>query len=146
HAEFHDPAFLRYRAFLERGGAQGQRLVAGRHDQILLRREPARYPTFQVRNIAANGEVWTGVGDEVRRQVPALDGLAREEWPTENMCSLGVRISYGAFDYWSGGDMPGIPRPGHPEWQDIETAVARVVGPVEVAVTNHHGNRDSTNA
>jgi hypothetical protein len=146
HPEFQDPAFLRYRAFLARGAAQGERLVAGRHDQIALRRERDRYPTFQVRNVAANGVVWTGVGDEVRRQVPALEELERAEWPTENMCSLGVRISYGAFDYWSGGDLPGIPRPGYPAWQDIESAVARAVGPVEVAVTNHHGNRDSTNA
>src|SRR5688572_17610376 len=44
HPEFHAPAFLRYRAFLSGGGAQGERLVAGRADQIVLRREPARYP------------------------------------------------------------------------------------------------------
>jgi hypothetical protein len=62
------------------------------------------------------------------------------------MSSLGVRVSYGAFDYWSGGDMPGLPRPGYPEWHDVESPVARAVGPVDVALLNHHGNRDSTNA
>ena len=146
HAEFHAPAFLRYRSFLARGGAQGERLLAGRADQVVLAREPARFPAFQVRNVAANGDVWTGVGTETRRHVPPLDALDKRDWPTENMSSLGVRVSYGPFDYWSGGDMPGIPRPGYPDWHDVESPVARAVGPVDVAVLNHHGNRDSTNA
>jgi hypothetical protein len=42
--------------------------------------------------------------------------------------------------------MPGTPRPGFPAWQDVETPVARAVGPVDVAILDHHGNRDSTNA
>jgi hypothetical protein len=61
------------------------------------------------------------------------------------MCSQSIKISYGAFDYYSGGDIPGRPRPGYPAWHDVETAVATAVGPVEAAVVNHHGNRDSTN-
>jgi beta-lactamase superfamily II metal-dependent hydrolase len=146
HPEFQAPAFLRYRAFLAGGGAQGERLAPGRADQIVLRRDPARYPTFQVRNVAANGDVWTGAGTETRRHVPPLESLARQDWPTENMSSLGIRLSYGRFDYWTGGDMPGRPRPGYPEWHDVESPVARAVGPVDVAVLNHHGNRDSTNA
>jgi hypothetical protein len=72
--------------------------------------------------------------------------VAREDWPTENMCSLAIRLRYGTFDYFSGGDMPGNVRPGYPAWQDVETAVARAVGPVDVALLDHHGNRDSTNA
>jgi hypothetical protein len=112
----------------------------------VLTREPGKYPEFRVRNIAANGEIWTGVGTATRRHFPPLDGLARSEWPTENMCSQGIRISFGKFDYYTGGDIPGRPRPGYPDWQDVETAVARAVGPVEAAVVNHHGNRDSTNA
>ena len=146
HREFHAPAFLRYRAFLERGGSKGERLVAGRRDQIVLARDAARYPGFEVRNVAANGDVWPGDGDGTRRHVPALTGLAREDWPTENMSSLAIRVRYGPFDYFTGGDMPGIPRPGHPDWHDVETPVARAVGPVDVALLDHHGNRDSTNA
>jgi beta-lactamase superfamily II metal-dependent hydrolase len=146
HPEFHAAAFLRYRAFLARGGAQGERLVAGRSDQIVLRRDPARYPSFEVRNVAANGDVWTGRGTETRRHVPPLETLARPDWPTENMSSLAIRVRYGRFDYWTGGDMPGLPRPGYPDWHDVESPVARAVGPVDVAVPNHHGNRDSTNA
>ena len=71
--------------------------------------------------------------------------MPQADWPTENMSSLGIRVSYGRFDYYTGGDIPGRPRPGYPAWHDVETAVARAVGAVEAAVVNHHGNRDSTN-
>ncbi len=62
------------------------------------------------------------------------------------MCSLVIRVSYGKFDFYSGGDIPGARREWAPAWNDMETPVAQVVGPVEVSVTNHHGNRDSQNA
>ena len=146
HREFQAPAFLRYRDLLRRGTIEAERLQPGRNDQIVLRTEPAKYPQFEVRNVAANGEVWTGLGTETRRHVPPLEGLDAPDWPTENMSSLAIRVSYGRFDYFTGGDMPGLPRPGHPEWHDVETPVARAVGPVDVAVLNHHGNRDSTNS
>ncbi|HVR71009.1 MAG TPA: hypothetical protein VMT87_09205 [Vicinamibacteria bacterium] len=146
HREFKAPAFLRYRELLKRGTVKAERLQPGRNDQIVLAADPGGYPQFEVRNISANGEVWTGVGNQTRRHVPPLEGLDRQNWPTENMSSLAIRVRYGTFDYFTGGDMPGIPRPGYPEWHDVETPVARAVGPVDVAVLNHHGNRDSTNA
>lgn len=146
HRELQAPAFLRYREWLTRGGVPAERLRPGRNDQIVLVKDAKAYPTFEVRNVAANGEVWTGTGTETRTLFPALAGVAREDWPTENMCSLAIRLRYGAFDYFSGGDMPGNVRPGYPSWQDVETAVARAVGAVDVALLDHHGNRDSTNA
>jgi hypothetical protein len=146
HREFSAPAFVRYREFLKRGPAKPERLQPGRNDQIVLTSDPKKYPQFEVRNIAANGEIWTGVAKRTRSRFPSLAGLDRQDWPTENMCSLAIRLSYGTFDYFSGGDMPGNLRPGFPDWQDLETPVARAVGPVDVAVPNHHGNRDSTNA
>ena len=111
----------------------------------MLTRDPAKHPAFQVRNIAANGEVWTGTGSATTRIFPALAGVPRDDWPTENMCSQGIRVPYGRFDYYTGGDIPGRPRPGYPDWHDVERPVAKAVGPVDVAVVNHHGNRDSTN-
>ncbi len=145
HREFGAEAFLRYREFLKRAGTQGERLQPGRNDQIVPRNDAKAYPPFEVRNVAANGEVWTGAGVETRKLFPPLSGLDRADWPTENMCSLAIRIRYGRFDYFTGGDMPGLVRPGYPAWQDIETAVAQAVGPVDVTVLDHHGNRDSTN-
>ena len=145
HAEFKDADFTAYREFLQNGPTKAARFQPGLDDQIVLARDRAKYPEFRVRNIAANGEVWTGVGSETRRYFPSLDNVPRSDWPTENMCSQAMRLSYGRFDYYTGGDMPGRPRPGYPDWHDVETPVARSVGPVEAAVANHHGNRDSTN-
>ena len=123
-----------------------ERFEPGQNDQIVLTRAPDRYPTFEVRNIAANGEVWTGVGTATRLQFPLLDSIPEADQPTENQHSLALRLSYGKFDYYTGGDLPGRARPGYPAWQDIETPVAKAVGPVDAMVLNHHGNRDSTNA
>src|SRR5262249_19978214 len=46
------------------------------------------------------------------------------------------------FDYFTGGDMPGVPDAGAPAWQSVETAVARALGPTDVHVVNHHGSID----
>ena len=146
HAEFASPAFRQYRGFLEKGGARGARLAPGRADQIVLTRAPASYPDFEIRNVAANGEIWTGQGNATAPRFPRLDTVPRADWPTENMCSNVIRIRYGRFDYFSGGDIPGRPRPGYPDWHDVETPVARAVGAVDAAILDHHGNRDSTNA
>ncbi len=139
-----------YRAFLEwqrkNNGMQVERLKPGRNDQIVLRRDRGKYPNFEVRNIDANGEVWTGVGTNTRAYHPRVADLKPANYPTENMCSMGIRISYGRFDFYSGGDIPGVHREGAPPWHDMETPVAQAVGPVEVSVLNHHGNRDSQNA
>lgn len=146
HPEFSRADFVAYRAVIASGKTKAERFQPGRRDQIVLKREPAKFPAFHVRNIAANGEVWTGTGTATTRLFPALDTVPRADWPTENMSSLAIRLSYGRFDYYSGGDMPGTPRPGYPAWHDVETTVGKAVGPVEAAVINHHGNRDSTNA
>jgi hypothetical protein len=139
-----------YRAFVkwqsEHNGMSIERFQPGRNDQIVLLRTPSRYPGFEVRNLMANGEVWTGVGTNVRQQFPALRDVKIEDRPSENMCSAGFRLSYGRFDYYSGGDIPGIPFEGFPQWHDVETPVAKAVGPVEVALMNHHGYIDSQNA
>jgi beta-lactamase superfamily II metal-dependent hydrolase len=149
-APLNDATVTNYRAFLDwqrkNSGMQVERLKPGRKDQIVLRRDPAKYPNFEVRNIAANGEVWTGVGVNTRAHHPPVSQLKPEDYPTENMCSLVIRVSYGKFDFYSGGDIPGARREWAPTWNDMETPVAQVVGPVEVSVTNHHGNRDSQNA
>jgi hypothetical protein len=143
-----NPMMENYRAFLEVEGARRgmtvERVEPGRVDQIVLRHEPERYGNFTVRNVAANGEVWTGAGDGTRHHFPALADTPPEDWPSENQCSIAIRVSYGAFDFYTGGDMPGQPAPGLPAWQNVERAVAEAVGPVDVAVANHHGIGDAT--
>lgn len=145
-----DPTLANYRVFLawqrEHNKMTVDHLRPGRTDQIVLQHDAPKYPAFQVRAVATNGEVWTGQGTETREIFPKLSELQPGDYPTENMCSLAIKISYGRFDYFSGGDLPGNLRPGYPGWQDLETPVARAVGPVDAAILNHHGNRDSQNA
>ena len=149
-APLQDGNVKNYRAFLawqtEHNGMKVERFQPGRGDQIVLLRSPERYPGFQVRNIMANGEVWTGVGTNTRQQFPELKDVPTEDRPTENMCSAGLRLSYGKFDFYSGGDIPGIPFEGYPQWHDVETPVSQAVGPVDAALLNHHGYIDSQNA
>jgi beta-lactamase superfamily II metal-dependent hydrolase len=139
-----------YRAFLadqqERHGMRVERFRPGAADQIVLRRDADRYPDFQVRNVGANGEIWTGVGTVTRQHFPPVGATPAEDRPSENMCSTVFRMSYGKFDYYAGGDIVGIPDDGAPDWHDVETPVAKAVGPVDVAVLNHHGYIDAMNA
>lgn len=116
----------------------------GRTDQIADRAGPSK-TTFSVRVVSVNDRVWTGAGETTTTRFPALETLATEDLPTENMCSVTLRIALGAFDYFTGGDMPGYPVPGAPAWHDLETAVAKAMGPTDVHVVNHHGSIEEEN-
>ena len=133
-----------YRAFLtwqaEHRGLEAERFEAGRADQIVLRRAPREFPEFEVRNIAANGHVWTGAGVATRNRFP--DGFP----PSENNCSLAFRLRYGAFAYFNGGDMAGVLGANAAAWNEMESAVAWVTGSVDVHALNHHGTPDAANA
>ena len=56
------------------------------------------------------------------------------------MCSLGFRLQYGSFRYFTGSDLPGAADPGFPAWHSLEPAIAPIVGPVDVHVVNQHGS------
>ncbi|MCX6954591.1 MAG: MBL fold metallo-hydrolase, partial [Verrucomicrobia bacterium] len=111
-------AFIRSR---EKAGLRCERVVVAAKNQITLRRSPNRYPSFQVRTVAANGNVWTGHGDEAASAVPPLAQLAPADYPDENLCSIALRISYGKFDYFTGGDLHCDTRFGQQPRRDIET-------------------------
>jgi len=149
-ASLQSPTMKNYRAYLQHHKKEHELevlgFVPGRNDQITLVNDPARYQDFEVRNVAANGVVWTGVGTNTRAHIPSIETIQESDRPSENMCSIALRISYGRFDYFAGGDIPGIPIEGAPLWHDLETPIARTVGPVEVNVLNHHGYLDSENS
>jgi beta-lactamase superfamily II metal-dependent hydrolase len=124
---------------VQRHGMKVERFRGGAADQVVLRHEPQRYPTFEVRNLAVNGEAWTGEGTAMRKRIAA------GEKPNENALCAAQRVRYGAFDYFTGGDLPGsAEKPDVPAARDMESALAWATGPVDVAVLNHHGNADST--
>jgi hypothetical protein len=135
--------YLNYVASRQRLSEATERFHVGSDSQIHLVRRPAAYPGFAVRNLAANGEVWTGVGEQTRRYFPDAKGTAEADHATENLCSLAIRLSYGRFDYFTGGDLTSDTEDSGQSWRDIETPVAQAAGPVEVAVADHHAYFDA---
>jgi len=117
-------------------------LRAGALDQIQLAR-PRQFPDFHIRNVASSGVIWTGRGEETQQYIP-LDAVKDCNFD-ENPFSNVIKLTYGKFSYYSGGDLPGIPNYTQPWWRDMETPVAAVVGPVSAMTLDHHGNRDTVN-
>ncbi len=143
-----DDMVKNYRRFLDartRQGMKVERFRPGSAQQVRLLKDATRYPSFEIRNIIANGELWTGSGEATRQTFPPLASLAPADFPTENMCSLGFRLRYGSFSYFTGGDLPGTTDPGFPAWHAPETAVAPIVGPVDVHVVDQHGSMGEEN-
>ena len=98
--------YLRYVDYRRGHGEAVEGLEPGRNDQLTLRYHARAYPGFSVRSLAASGVQWTGRGTGTVRRIPqgAITGCAFNE----NPFSLAIRLSYGAFDYYSGGDTTGI--------------------------------------
>lgn len=133
-----------YRTFVDwtkqKYGTAVERFDVGSHSQFRLLHSPEKYPDFDIRNIAANGCVWTGVGDVERNYYLPDEEIPEDQQPGENMCSTVLRLSYGKFDYFNGGDLPSVT---HVAWHNIEEPVGMVTGPVEAMKCNHHLNFDT---
>ncbi len=130
--------FVQYQQ--DANGLLHETLVAGADDQIKLVHAKGTYPNFNIRNIAVNGNIWTG-------EKNAYFSIFKDgDDPGENQLSTAIKISYGTFDYFTGGDISGIDPFGGTDVDAVESQLAPVVGPVDVATLNHHGNRDSQNA
>ncbi|WP_460945593.1 ComEC/Rec2 family competence protein [Spirosoma daeguense] len=145
-----DSMVSNYRQFLKwqiaNNNVAVERFQAGRSDQIVLRRKAATYQQqFDIRNLAVNGKIWTGKGSETQAIFPDLSTLKPAEYPNENMCSIVFLLRYGDFTYFSGGDIQGVLQFGAPAWHDVETPIAKISGPVDVHLLNHHGYPDSEN-
>ena len=125
----------------ENGGMINEPLQVGSSSQIRLEIEPDAFPEFRVRNIVSNGNVWNGYSEN---QYFSLFQVGA--YPGENPLSNGIRIDYGPFNYFTGGDLAGVDVLGQNDLNAVESHIAPIIGPVEVAVLNHHGNRDSQNA
>ncbi len=142
------PVIKNYRAFVkwqtEQRGLKAEQFAPGRKDQVVLRREPGKYPQFEFQNVGANGVIWTGRGTAVEHRIPDLANVPRKQLPDENVLSISFLLRYGAFRFFNGGDQPGL-RPNKPDWYDIETPVAKAVGAVDAAILDHHGYVDTMN-
>ena len=143
------PTLTNYRKFqaaqAERRGTVLARLDVGSDRQIHPLQSPNTYPSFRVLNVKANGEITDGHGGR-RAIFDPKDTIAEDGSYLENALSQALKISYGRFSYFTGGDMTGLGDGTVPGWYDTETPVSAVVGPVDVLTLDHHGNRDATNA
>lgn len=145
-----DSIVINYRQFLrhqiQAKQVSVERFNAGRFNQIRLVKQPGNYANqFEIRNLAVNGNVWTGNGETSRSLFPDLATIPQTHQPNENMCSIAFKLRYGAFDYFAGGDIQGVVAFGAPAWHDVETPISQVTGPVDVQVLDHHGYADSQN-
>lgn len=138
-----DPNALNYIAFVRSRQALGstvERVRVGSATQIAPLRAAKGAQDFAVRILAGDGQVWTGEGETAVARFPA--GV--KPVPPENNCSIALRISYGKFAYFTGGDLNCDTNYGQQPWLDIESAAAKVCGPVSVSTCNHHGYFDAT--
>lgn len=133
--------YIQFAKWLDNNGSgKVEKFAVGENNQFTLLYQPKKYPEFEFRNIAANGHVWTGVGKNERNYFPDLKELKPSEYPGENQNSIAFRLSYGAFDYFNGGDLT-TGAPG--TWHEIDRPVGMVTGPVEVCLANHHAYYDA---
>ena len=142
----HDATSLNYIALVKSMAARGtkiERARAGSAKQLALRHDAARYPGFSARVLSVNGAVWTSSGENAMELFPPVAGLDNTAMPTENMCCASILLEYGAFRYYSGGDLTCDTDFGRFPWHDIESPVGQAAGPVSVAVANHHGYFDA---
>ena len=135
-------AFITYR---ENKKLTNGNVQPGSRTQFRMKYDSSRYPSFFVRGIKSNGRIWTGKDTSTMELFPMFKRNDTATHPTENALSQVITIHYGNFVYYTGGDIPGNIHYGQPKWMDMETPVAKVVGAVDVATMDHHGNRDALN-
>lgn len=140
------PFVKNYRAFLAaqvKAGRTVERFKPGSNTQFGLMQRAGSYKNFEIRNLIANGEIWTGEGSSTKKLFPDVAGMKAADLPSENCCSCAIRVRYGKFAYYTGGDLPSGTNYGSDPWRDVETPTAQMCGPVSVAVMNHHGYFDA---
>ena len=89
-------------------GLKREEFIVGALDQIKLTKAPEKY-NFHIRNLARNGVVWGGPNGET---IDFFERYPRnkEENQNENTRSLANLIQYGAFRFYTGGDLCGVLR------------------------------------
>lgn len=140
--------FQNYLAFItDQQAYQGMKvatLTAGSDQQVTLLFKRLDYPNFSVRNIKSNGSIWSGKGVESTDYLSKMQFMENGKF-NENPLSNAIKIIYGPFTYYTGGDNTGYEGKLYPGRKDAETPMAKVVGHIEAMSLNHHGNRDATN-
>lgn len=136
-----------YRNFVanhvKQNGSVQEKFNVGELDQIAMTHKPSRYSDlFSIRNIAANGEVWTGEGSETIRYYDLnTENITGRQH--ENTKSLVLRMDYGPFSYYTGGDVAGGLLDENGNHVNVEAKTGEACGEVDVCKTNHHAYKDA---
>ena len=118
-----------------------EKFVVGSDSQFTLIHQPRK--DFKILKIYANGHLWTGdglrdivigEGDEYSENLKAMN---------ENRLSCTINISYGDFDYHSGGDIQGSSANSTRPWRNVEKFVGELIGETDVVLANHHAYSDA---
>ena len=135
------PAYLKTMESRAARGLGYEKFVVGSDSQFALLHEPRE--DFKIRNVYANGHLWTGgglrdvvigEGDEYAENLKAMN---------ENRLSCTINISYGDFDYHSGGDIQGSSANSTRPWRNVEKFVGEFIGETDVVLANHHAYSDA---
>ncbi len=143
-----DPDLENYRRFtrwkMKEDGLEMEPFEVGRLDQIVLRRDPEPYRgTFHIRNLCGSGILWTGRGEETDRTF--YDAAKEKGQWSENPLSLGIRIDYGPFRYYTAGDFNESFADAGGNKRNLEAMLAPACGRVDVCKSNHHSYIGSMN-
>ena len=122
-----------------------EKFRVGARDQIALLHDPegAFSGSFHIRNLCSNMVVWTGEGEGSIDLKPFNGGDLPGAKLIQNMLSLAVRVDYGRFSYYAGGDLCRCCQDEHGARIDYEERIGRLCGPVSVAKCNHHSCIDA---
>lgn len=130
-------------------GTVRETLKIGHADQIVLKHDPGKYSTFNVRTIAAGGDIWTGSGTDVNTSyVPSAEECRKNHsaWAiNENIFSAAFHLNYGNFDFFSGGDIQYSGKSSN-SWKDIELPISQVMKKVEGMKASHHSTANTNSA
>lgn len=134
-------AFVRWK--IENDELCPESFIVGSSNQIALLKKREKYSDiFKIQNLAANGKIWTGSGLETINYYDLhRDNLTN--WQNENTKSIAMKISYGSFSYFTGGDVSGSLLNKDGNLINIEEEVSKICGKVDVCKANHHGYKDA---
>ena len=135
------PGYLKTMESRAARGLGYEKFVVGSDTQFALLHEPRE--DFKIRNVYANGHLWTGGG---LRDVVIGEGNEYAEnlkAMNENRLSCTINISYGDFDYHSGGDIQGSSVNSTRPWRNVEKFVGEFIGETDVVLANHHAYSDA---
>ena len=129
-------------------GMKAEMFQAGSDEQIRALRNPSACGDFKVQNIAVNGFVWDGKGTtSATATFPSLSEISvanpksvgnADKCPEENHCTTAFKLSYGKFDFFHAGDAQ-YDGCSTFAWKDVESAMAKACGAVDVMKADHHG-------